>query len=118
MKNKEEKRAMRKRRVRKTVFGNTERPRMTVFKSNKYMYVQIIDDTNSKTLVAMSTQKMKSKGDNVNANVKTSFDLGEKIAEMALKKKIKSVVFDRSGYRYHGKVKSLADGARKGGLVF
>ncbi|KKU09326.1 MAG: 50S ribosomal protein L18 [Candidatus Woesebacteria bacterium GW2011_GWB1_45_5] len=93
-------------RVKSKVFGTGERPRLSVFRSNKYIYGQIIDDTKGKTLAAARGPKT--------AGEKT----GEELAKKAITKKIKKVTFDRSGFRYHGKVKSLAEGARKGGLEF
>ena len=108
-------RERRKLRVRKEVFGTSNRPRLSVFRSNKYSYGQLIDDTAGKTLVSVSLKNVK---DLHKAKVKqeASFSLGKKLAEEALKKKIKQVVFDRSGYKYHGRVKQIAEGAREGGL--
>jgi len=105
----------RKLRVRKKVFGTSDRPRLSVYRSNKYSYGQIIDDTAGKTLVSVSFKDIR---DFHKSNVKNeaSFTLGKKLAEEALKKKIKMVVFDRNGYKYHGRVKQVAEGAREGGL--
>jgi large subunit ribosomal protein L18 len=115
---KKEKRDKRRKRIRKNVSGTVERPRMAVFKSNKTLYVQIIDDTKGETLFSMSTKNLSTKGNVEKSNLKSAMELGTKFGEAVLKKKIKTVVFDRGGYRYHGKVKSLAEGARKAGLVF
>lgn len=109
----------RKARVRKKITGTTERPRLNVYRSNKHIYAQIVDDFAGKTLVAASTAS-KELGDS-SAKVKKSEAsklVGELIAKKAKDKGIESVVFDRSGYLYHGRVKALADGAREGGLKF
>lgn len=110
------KRTRRKLRVRKKVFGTSERPRLSVFRSNKFIYGQIIDDEKGVTLVDVQKEAPalhKGKG-----KVEAAFDAGKKLAEKANKAKIKKVAFDRNGYRYHGRVKSFADGAREGGLEF
>ncbi len=115
---KHEKRSRRKLYIRKRLSGTTERPRLVVFRSLKHIYAQIIDDTVGKTLVAVSTV---SKDIEINAKEKKaakSFKIGELIAQKALAAGIKQVSFDRSGYQYHGRVKALADGARKAGLEF
>lgn len=109
-------RERRKLRVRGKVFGNVEVPRLSVFRSNRYIYAQLIDDTNGKTLIdVFDVSKEVHKG---KAKAKAAFDLGKMLAERAKEKKIEKVVFDRDGYRYHGRVKSLAEGAREGGLQF
>jgi len=111
-----EKRNKIKRRVRKNIFGSSERPRLSVFRSNKQIYAQIIDDVKGVTLVAASSYKSKSaKGKNKSEQAEI---IGKELAEKAVKAGIDSVVFDRNGYQYHGRVKSLADGAREGGLKF
>jgi len=99
--------------------GTSNRPRLSVYRSNKNIYAQIIDDTNSQTLISCSTvdRSMKlaiSKGRTCDA----SRLLGEKLAELSLKKNIRKIVFDRGSYLYHGRVQALADGARAGGLHF
>lgn len=102
--------------IRKNIAGSTERPRLTVFRSNKGIYAQIIDDVAGKTLVSAS-----SLADKVVTNVTKSEQsklVGKLIAEKAVAAGITSVVFDRNGYLYHGRVKSLAEGAREGGLNF
>lgn len=109
-------RARIKRGIRKRLSGSIERPRLSVYRSNKGIYAQIIDDVNSKTLVAASSL---SKEFSATGNkVEQSKAVGKLIAEKALAAGISNVVFDRNGYLYHGRVKSLADGAREGGLNF
>ena len=108
----------RKRHVRKKVFGTPERPRLSVFRSNRHIYAQLIDDTAGVTLVAVST---KSKTVQVPGGAKKRQEaeaVGEALAKGALDVGIKCVCFDRNRYRYHGRVKSLADAARKAGLAF
>ncbi|GAB1472335.1 50S ribosomal protein L18 [Chloroflexota bacterium] len=106
-------------RVRKQVFGNTERPRLNVFKSLTGIYAQIIDDMDGNTIVSASTVdkelREKVKGMKKTEQAKA---VGQAIAERAKSKGISSVVFDRGGFRYTGRVKALADGAREGGLQF
>ncbi len=104
-----------KRSIRKKISGTPDRPRISVFKSNKRIYAQIIDDLNGSTLVAASSSEL---GDAKNTNVELSKEVGKKLAEKAVEAGITSVIFDRNGYVYHGKVKALADGAREGGLKF
>jgi len=104
-----------KRGIRKKISGTAERPRVSLFKSNKSFYAQIIDDLKGHTLVSCSSDEI-NKGSNV--NIELSKELGKKLAEKAVSNGISSVVFDRSGYLYHGKVKALAEGAREGGLKF
>ncbi|WP_138204920.1 50S ribosomal protein L18 [Haloimpatiens lingqiaonensis] len=115
-----DKKSIRKRshlRVRKKVFGTPEIPRLCVYRSEKNIYAQIIDDINATTLVAASSLdkdvEVKNGGNKEAAKV-----VGEMIAKKALEKGIKNVVFDRGGYIYHGRVKELADGAREAGLEF
>lgn len=107
-----------KRRVRKIVSGTAETPRLTVFRSNKQIYVQAIDDLAGKTLVAASSTDKELAGKEFKTKVEEAAAVGELIAQRAKKAGIDSCVFDRNGYLYHGRVKSLADGARKGGLNF
>ena len=108
----------RKLRVRRKLKGNNQKPRLTVFKSNLYIYAQIIDDANAKTLVAVSDVKMAKNKELKISKMDRAVKVGQSIAGEALKNKIKAVVFDRGGYKYHGRVKALAESARKGGLVF
>jgi len=110
------KRAKRKVSVRKSIVGTTERPRMSVFKSNLHMYVQVVDDSVGHTLVAASTVEKSLK--DIVRNVEGAGKLGEEIGKRLLEKGIKTVVFDRNGYHYHGIVKAIADGARKAGITF
>ena len=104
----------RKLKVKSRISGTAETPRLCVFKSNKYIQAQIIDDAKGDTLVALTSQKIKES--KKMTKTEEAFEVGKEIAEKSLEKKIKEVVFDRNGYRYHGRVKALADGARKGGL--
>lgn len=109
-----DKRIQRKLRVRKKIYGTLLRPRLTVFRSNKYIYGQLIDDDRGVTLVdSSSTVKKMHEG---KKKAVASFEIGKLLAKLALEKKIASAVFDRNGYRYMGRVKSLAEGAREGGL--
>ncbi len=116
---KAESHARRRRHVRKTVTGTPERPRLSVFRSVRHIAVQVIDDIAGRTLASASTlakavrEKIPNGGD-----VKAAVEVGKMIAEEAKKKGITAVVFDRGAYRYHGRVKALADAARKAGLKF
>ncbi len=113
------KRVIRHQRVRKKVVGTSQVPRITIFRSNYHIYAQLIDDSKNKTLVASSDLKLKNKAHNGKiSNVEKSLEVGLDLAQRAIKKNIKKVVFDRGGYKYHGRVKALAVGARKGGLIF
>lgn len=103
-----------KRRIRKNVTGTTSVPRLSVFRSNKQIYAQIIDDSTGTTLVSASSYKKDLSGN----KVEQAATVGKEIAEKAIKAGIERVVFDRNGYLYHGRVKSLADSAREGGLKF
>jgi large subunit ribosomal protein L18 len=117
IKNRKEFRRFRiKKRVRKIVHGTPDRPRLSVFRSNKEIYVQLIDDLNGKTLVAASSQGEVSE-QKIN-KIEMAKIVGKQIAEKALQNGITTVVFDRNGYLYHGRVKSLAEAAREGGLKF
>jgi large subunit ribosomal protein L18 len=106
-----------KRRIRKRVEGTAEKPRMSVFRSNKHISVQVIDDLAGKTLVAASSQIKDIAGQSVTKSDQAVL-VGKKIAELALQAGISSVVFDRNGYLYHGRVKQLAEAAREAGLKF
>jgi large subunit ribosomal protein L18 len=112
--NKSESKKKRIRRIRAKISGTRARPRLCVFRSLKYIYAQVIDDESGKVLIAVDSRKFK-KAKN---DAETAGKVGEEIAKLAAAKKIKEVVFDKRSYKYHGKVKALADGARKGGLVF
>jgi len=102
-------------RVRKTISGSAECPRLNVFRSNAHIHAQIIDDLSGKTLVACSSVSLKLTN---GSNVEAAKTVGTKIAELALASNIENVVFDRGGYVYHGRVKALADAAREAGLRF
>lgn len=110
---KQERRNKIKTRIRGKISGTAERPRMTVFRSNKQIYVQLVDDTKGVTLASAS-----SKGLEGGTKSELAARVGQKIAEKALAAGITAVVFDRNGYLFHGRVKSLADAARNGGLKF
>ena len=113
--NKIERRAKIKRRIRRNVNGTSAKPRLTVGRSNKQIYAQIIDDSTGKTLVAASTYNNKAaKG----SKSEQAAVVGKEVAEKAVKAGIETVVFDRNGYLYHGRVKTLADSARESGLKF
>lgn len=117
--NRSEVREKKHRRIRSRLSGTPEKPRLTVFRSNNHIYAQIIDDVAGNTIVSASTLQgdVKEGLDKTN-NVKAAAKLGEVIAKKALDNGIKTVVFDRSGYIYQGKVKALADAAREAGLEF
>jgi large subunit ribosomal protein L18 len=135
---KQEKRFRRHKRVRAKISGTSKRPRLCVFKSNKHIYAQLIDDEKGRTLATASDQNLKSKakGQKPEVQVKSKklkekkekvtrtgkvaidFEVGKLIADKAIKNKIEKVVFDKAGYRYQGRVKALAEGAREGGLNF
>jgi len=110
-------RLARKKRVRNKVLGTPERPRFNVFRSAKHIYVQLIDDTQDCTLLSTSTRSPEFKGANT-GNVEAAKKVGEIISKAALAKGIETVVFDRNGFQYHGRVKALAEAAREGGLKF
>jgi large subunit ribosomal protein L18 len=115
----QEKRVRIKLRIRKNIKGTPEKPRMSVFRSNKQMYVQVIDDLNQMTLVSACSKEKEVVSQATGINKKDQAALvGKLIAGKCKEKGIDTVVFDRNGYRYHGRVKSLADGAREGGLKF
>jgi large subunit ribosomal protein L18 len=114
--NKVLRRAKIKRRIRKKVTGTSLIPRLSVYRSNKQIYAQLIDDATGKTLASAGSFKQK-EAQNVNKITQATM-IGKKIAEKAQEVGIKTVVFDRNGYLYHGRVKSLADSAREGGLKF
>lgn len=107
-----------KRRIRKKVNGTVETPRLSVFRSNKHIYVQVINDLDAKTILSASSKDKDIADLNKKNKIEIAELVGKKIAEKAKDQKIATVVFDRGGYLYHGRVKSLADAARKGGLKF
>jgi large subunit ribosomal protein L18 len=113
---KDRKRLKRKIHIRKKISGTGERPRMTVSRSNRRLSVQVIDDTKGHTLVSASTLEKELR--DIKANVAGGTRLGELFGKRLLEKEIKTVVFDRNGYLYHGIVKAIADGTRKAGIQF
>jgi len=100
--------------IRGRISGTSERPRLTVFRSNKQIYAQVIDDTTGKTIVSASSLKMELKAPKKEIAAK----VGDELAKKAIEAGVATVVFDRNGYLYHGRIKELADAARKGGLKF
>lgn len=113
LKSKNQARIQRKKRVRAKISGNANQPRLSVFRSLRNIRVQAVDDIRGRTLVSAGTKESKLKNDVAGAK-----KLGKILAEKCLKAKIKAIVFDRSGYKFHGKIKALAEGAREEGLVF
>ncbi len=113
MNKKQEKRIRLKKKIRAKITGTTERPRLSVFRSNQFIYAQLIDDTKENTLVLVSDLKIKKGTKSEKAVV-----VGAELAKLAIEKGIKSCVFDRNGFKYIGRVKALADSARKSGLLF
>lgn len=106
-------RIKRHKKIRRKIVGTKDHPRLSVFRSGKHIFAQIIDDTESKTLFSVSDLKLAK-----STKSQKAYEVGKKLAEKALKRKIKTVVFDRGGYLYHGRVLELAKGAREGGLEF
>jgi large subunit ribosomal protein L18 len=113
---KDRKRLKRKVHIRKRISGTAERPRMTVFRSNRSLSIQIIDDSKGHTLASASTLEKENRG--IKATVAGAGQLGEIMGKRLLEKNINAVVFDRNGYLFHGLVKAMADGARKAGIQF
>ncbi|MDR3173958.1 MAG: 50S ribosomal protein L18 [Treponema sp.] len=113
---KDRKRLKRKVHIRKRISGTSERPRMTVFRSNRALSVQVIDDTKGHTLVSVSTLEEALRS--LKVTVEGAGQLGEEMGKRLLEKNITTVVFDRNGYLYHGVIKALAEGARKAGIRF
>ena len=109
-------RTRRHRRVRKKISGTTVRPRLAVYRSNKYIYAQVIDDTAGHTLAAASSKEAEITGKNL--NIETATEVGKLLAERAKSAGVTTVVFDRGGFPFHGRVKALADSAREAGLEF
>lgn len=110
-----EARARRKRRIRGRISGTVERPRVSVFRSNRAIYAQLVDDVTAATVVSARSAEVDASG---LKKAEVAKKVGELLAQRAKEKGIESVVFDRSGYLYHGRVKALAEGAREGGLAF
>ncbi len=124
---KQEARCRRHKRVRSKIFGTAARPRLCVFRSNRHIYASLIDDEKNSTLLVANDKEIKKskveksepgKKEKISVKITKAYEVGELIAQKAFKEKIEKVVFDRGGYKYHGRVKALADGARKGGLKF
>lgn len=121
MSKKQTKRQRRHKRIRAKVFGTAEVPRLCVFRANKHIYTQLIDDEKGHTMAAASDtgiKKTRTKASPKTGKVASAFEVGKLIAKKAEEKKITKIVFDRGGYKYHGRVKAIAEGARKGGLKF
>ena len=122
---KQQKRYQRHKRIRKELSGTAEKPRLCVFRTPKHIYAQLIDDKKNHTIFSASdleikkTTKDKTSGkEKLNAKISKAKEVGRQIAKKAIEKKISKVVFDRGGYKYHGRIKSLAEGAREQGLKF
>lgn len=108
------KRKRRQKRVRAKISGTAELPRLNVYRSNTGVFVQLIDDVSGRTLVSASNKEVKAKG----TKTEQSFEVGKLIAQKAKKAKIEKVVFDKGGFKYHGRIKAVAEGAREEGLQF
>ncbi|RTZ97638.1 MAG: 50S ribosomal protein L18 [Deltaproteobacteria bacterium] len=117
---KKDARLKRMKRIRKKITGTPDRPRLCVFRSSKHIYAQVVDDTTGKTLVAAGSVEKQVRGmlDEVKGKIAMAELVGKTIGERAMAQGIKKVVFDRSGYQYHGRIKAVSDGARKVGLTF
>ena len=111
-----EMRIRRRKRVRKSVYGTAEKPRLSIFRSNKYLFAQLVDDEKNVVIAALWEKKLKSKKDEKPVERATRF--GEEFGALLKKKKVQTVVFDRGGYKFHGRVKQFADGVRKAGIKF
>ncbi len=115
---------LRRYRIRKRIIGTAERPRLSVFRSARHIYAQVVDDTSGRTLASASSRPKQDELETLRAQIEgkgltaMSLAVGKILAEKSMAKGIRKVCFDRSGYRYHGRVKALADGARAGGLEF
>ena len=117
-KTKKEQRDRRHKRLRRKISGTAECPRLSVCATSKHFYAQFIDDESGRTLASVSTLNPEARKDGVKANVEGAEKLGKLAAEKAAAAKISKVVFDRGGYKYHGKIKAFADSVRKGGIEF
>ena len=112
-------RAKRHLRVRSKISGTPDKPRLAVYRSEKHIYAQIIDDVSGKTIVSASTIDKEFKANDLKSwNIAAAAEVGKLVAKRAIEKGVKTVVFDRGGFKFHGRIKSLADGAREGGLEF
>lgn len=119
LKNRDKRRKRRCMRVRKSAYGTSEKPRLSVFRSNKHLLAQLIDDENQKTLIGIGTMSKDLKGANYSKKSKEAAkEIGKRIAQDAKKSKIESIVFDRGAYKYHGIIAELAQAARAEGLKF
>lgn len=116
---KKQTRLKRKKRIRKKISGNTERPRLCVFRSARHIYAQVVDDSTGRTLVAAGSveTKIRSQAD-LKGKLAVASVVGKEVGERAVKEGIKKVVFDRNGFLYHGRVKAVSEGAREAGLTF
>lgn len=114
MNKKIQRRIQRHKKIRRIISGDSKRPRLSVFRSNRFIYVQLIDDSLKKTIFSVSEKEIEKKG----TKCEKAFEVGQLVAQKAAVKKIKKVLFDRGGYAYHGRVKHFAEGAKKGGLIF
>ena len=115
---KQERREKIKRRIRKDITGTESRPRLSVYRSNKEIYAQVVDDVSGKTLASASSRDKEISSQKVGNKIEQASLVGKAVAERALKAGIETISFDRGGYLYHGRVKSLATGAREAGLKF
>ena len=116
LKEKRQKRERRKKRVRAKIFGTKERPRLSVFRSHKHIWVQVINDEIGHTLVSASSKEIKPEKKLTKKEI--AFEVGKLVAKKCQEAGIKKIVFERKGYKYHGRLKALAEGAREGGLEF
>ena len=117
--NKQQKRQKIKHKIRKKIIGELSRPRLSIYKSLKHINVQLVDDISHRTILSVSTMKLKDpSGKPMRCNINSAKSLGAQLAQKAMEKGIEKIVFDRSGYLYHGKIKALAESLREAGLVF
>ena len=107
-----------RRRIRKTIIGTEISPRLSVYRSNKEIYAQLVDDKKGKTILSSSSRDKDIVDEKASNKIEIAFNVGKRIGTLAIKAGISEIKFDRSGYLYHGRVKALADGAREGGLKF
>ena len=107
-----------KKRIRKVVFGSNEKPRLSVYRSNKEIYVQLIDDQTGRTIISASSRDKEISEVKLSTKIEIAYNVGKRIGKLAAKSGISQAKFDRGGYLYHGRIKALADGAREGGLKF
>jgi len=118
MNKKLEKRIRLKKKIRTKILGSSDRPRLSVFRSNQFIYAQVIDDATGKTLISASDMPTKTNKDTKGTKTERAIKIGTDVAKASIQKGIKKVIFDRNGFKYIGRVKALADGARTGGLEF